>query len=390
METQQLRPEEAKAVRQYVKDELSGDHAVLDALTDKPVELYERFRATGLANWWLAPEVGGRGIGLEDSVGIVDDLAYGDAGVAFTLFISILGTSMVQLYGSPELRRDYLAPMAANGTFCATLGSEREAGSELGRIETVAVRDGADLVLTGEKFFSTNTDFADFLVVLARSAEDPEDFLAVLVPAGTAGVEVIKRWDVIGVRSSHTYQVRLSGVRVPATNRLAGSGLRLLEIGLNASRILIAATAIGISRRIRDHLMTYAKHKPLRGATLLDSPVFAQTLGQMEMQIEVMRSHCLRAAREYDRIMTGPDPATVFGKHGTLKNALTAKLFCGQAGWDIASVGSQLFGGLGYTNELPIAKLLRDIRYVSIVEGGEEVLRDLVFGRYVIPVPRRA
>lgn len=390
MDNQQLRPEDTKAVRRYVKEQLSGDHSTLDALTDKPEDLYEQFRATGLANWWLPSELGGRGIGLEESVGIVDDLAYGDAGVAFTLFISILGTSVVQLYGSPELKQTYLAPMAAGGSFCATLGSEREAGSELGRIDTVATRDGDHLVLTGEKFFSTNTDFADFLVVIARSAEDPEDFLAVLVPRSTPGVEVVKRWDVIGVRASHTYQVRLAGVRVPATHRLAGNGLRHLEIGLNASRILIATTAIGISRRIRDHLMTYAKTKSLRGATLVDSPVFAQSLGQMEMQIEVMRSHCLRAAREYDRIMAGPDPAAAFTKQGTLKNALTAKLFCGQTGWDIASVGSTLFGGLGYTHELPVEKLLRDVRYVSIVEGGDEVLRDLVFGRYVIPVPRRA
>ncbi|MFI1918378.1 acyl-CoA dehydrogenase family protein [Nocardia sp. NPDC020380] len=390
MEPQQMSVDQAKTVRRFVKERLSGDHAQLDVLTDEPAELYAAFRATGLANWWLPTELGGRGIGLEDSVGIVDELAYGDAGVAFTLFISILGTSIVQLFGTPELQRTYLAPMAAGGTCCATLGSEREAGSELGRIDTVAVRDGDELVLTGEKFFSTNSDFADFLIVIARSAEDPEDYPAVLVPRAAPGVDVVKRWDVVGLRASHTYQVRLTDVRVPAAHRLAGSGLRLLEIGLNASRILIAATAIGISRRIRDHLMTYAKQKPLRGETLLDSPVFAQRLGQIEMQIEVMRSHCLRAAREYDRIMTGPDAAAVFTKQGTLKNALTAKIFCGQTGWDIAGVGSQLFGGLGYTNELPIAKLLRDIRYVSIVEGGDEVLRDLVYSRYVIPVPRRA
>ncbi|MFD4401552.1 acyl-CoA dehydrogenase family protein [Nocardia sp. NPDC058499] len=73
-----------------------------------------------------------------------------------------------------------------------------------------------------------------------------------------------------------------------------------------------------------------------------------------------------------------------------MKNALTVKMFCGQAGWDIAGAGSELLGGLGYTNESPMAKLLRDMRYVSIVEGGNEVLRDLLYRRYVIPVPRRA
>ncbi|MET9687185.1 acyl-CoA dehydrogenase family protein [Streptomyces sp. NPDC006514] len=385
-----MKSEELKTVRRFVKDELGGDNTQVDALSDKPLDVYEKFRETGLSNWWLPEELGGRGLGLEDSVEIVNELAYGDAGVAFTLFISVLGTSMVQLYGSDELKAQYLASMATRGSFCATLGSEQNAGSELSKIETVVSREGDELVVTGEKFFSTNTDFADFLIVVARSADDPEAYHAVLVPRGTPGVEIVKRWDVIGLRASYTYQVKLDNCRVPVSHQLEGSGLRLLEIGLNASRILIAATAIGVARRIRDHCMVYAKNKPFRDGTLLDSPVFAQRLGQMEMQIDVMKSHCLRAARDYDKIMEGPDAAGVFARQGTLKSALTAKMFCGQAGWDVASTGSEMFGGLGYTNEMPIGKLVRDIRYVSIVEGGDDVMRELVFSRYVIPVPRRS
>lgn len=385
-----MKPEDLKAVRTFVKERLEGRHAELDALDDKPSDVYDRFRETGLANWWLPEELGGRGLTLEDGVEIVNEISYGDAGVAFTLFISVLGTSIVQLYGSEELKARHLAPMAARGSFCATLGSERAAGSELAKTETVVATEGDELVVTGEKFFSTNTDFADFLVVVARSAEDPEAYHAVLIPRDTPGVEVVKRWDVIGLRASHTYQVSLNGCRVPAANRLDGSGLRLLEIGLNASRILIAATAIGVARRIRDHCMTYARNKPFRDGVLMESPVFAQRLGQMEMQIDVMKSHCLRAARDYDAIMTNPDAAALFHRQGTLKSALTAKMFCGQAGWEVAGAGSELFGGLGYTHELPIGKLVRDIRYVSLVEGGEDVLRELLFSRYVIPVPRRS
>ncbi|MFC5291160.1 acyl-CoA dehydrogenase family protein [Actinokineospora guangxiensis] len=384
-----MKPEDLKGIRQFVRTELAAGGTDLDALHEKPVELYERFRDTGLANWWLPEELGGRGLTLEDSVEIVNELSYGDAGVAFTLFISILGTTMVQLYGSDELKERYLKPMASAGTFCATLGSERTSGSELSKIETMVRKDGGDLVITGEKYFSTNTDFADFIVVVARSADDPEDYAAVVVPRETPGIEVVKRWDVIGLRASHTYQVSLKDVRVPASNRLAGSGLRLLEIALNASRILIATTALGISRRIRDDCMTYAKAKPFRDGTLLESPVFAQRLGQMEVQIDVMKSHLLRAARDFDAVMAGEDAAAAFVRSGTLKTALTAKMFCGQAGWEVASVGSEMFGGLGYTHDARIGKLMRDIRYVSVVEGGDDVLRELVFGRYVVPVPRR-
>lgn len=376
-------------VRAFATTELIEQQSLCDSLAAAPLPQYQTFRDTGLMNWWLPGEFGGPGLSLEDSVDIVSELAYGDAGAAFTLFISILGTSMVSLYGSDELRKRYLAPMAADGGFCATLGSEQASGSELAKITTTATRSGANVVLNGDKYFSTNTDFADFLVILARTDDEPTEHIAVVVPRNTSGVHVTNRWEMNGLRSSATYEVSLHDCSVPAGNTLTGPGLRLLEVGLNASRILIATTALGIARRIRDLSMTYAESKPLDESFLVDNAVFAGKLGQMEMLLDVMRNQCISAAREFDTVMASSDPAAEFLRRGTLKSALSAKMFCGQQGWVIASSGSEMFGGLGYTNDHIIGKLLRDIRYVSIVEGGDDVLRDLMFDRYVIPSSKR-
>jgi alkylation response protein AidB-like acyl-CoA dehydrogenase len=108
------------------------------------------------------------------------------------------------------------------------------------------------------------------------------------------------------------------------------------------------------------------------------------------MHIEVMLNQCLAAARAYDAVAARPDAGEEFLRLGTLKSALTTKMFCGQTGWQIASTASEMFGGLGYTHESIIGKLLRDVRYVSIVEGGDDVLRELVFTRYVVPVSKRS
>jgi alkylation response protein AidB-like acyl-CoA dehydrogenase len=386
-------PDHLTAVRAFVRRELAGREAELDVPTDAPRALYRRFADAGLANWWLPKEFGGAGLGLQDSVRIVAELAYGDAGVAFTLFIPVLTTSVVQWFGDDELRRRYLSALVAEDGFCAMLGSEHAAGSELARITTTVRRDGDTLVLDGQKAFSTNTDFSQFVVVVARALDDraePAGFLAVLVPRDAPGLTVDKRWPVVGLRSSATYQVSLAGCRVPAVNALRGNGLRLLEIGLNASRILIAATALGIARRVRDLCMDYGRTKTVKDGPLSGSAVFAAKLGQFEMQIDVMANQCLAAAREYDAIAARPDAAEEFLRVGTLKSALTTKMFCGQAGWQIASTASEMFGGLGYTHESPIGKLLRDVRYVSIVEGGDDVLRDLLFSRYVVPVSKRS
>jgi alkylation response protein AidB-like acyl-CoA dehydrogenase len=341
----------------------------------------------GLANWWLPTRFGGLGIGVRDSVDIVSELAYRDAGAAFTLFISIIGTTMVSLYGKPALRDDLLAAMGRRGGFSAALGSEREAGSELGRTATTATLQDGEIVLDGEKFFSTNADFADFLVVVARTPD--ERFVAVVVPRGTPGVRVVKRWDMIGLGSAATYQVTLERCRVPATHLLDGSGLGLLEIGLNPSRVLIAAVAVGLARRIRDVVLDYARTKPLQGSTLVDHPVFGAKLGQMEMIIEVMRNQCLAAAGEFDELAARPDAPAELLRRGALRSCVAAKMFCGQAGWELAGTGSELLGGLGYTEESELGGLLRDMRFVSIVEGGDDVLRELMFRRYARPAFKR-
>jgi alkylation response protein AidB-like acyl-CoA dehydrogenase len=383
-------PEYLRTVQAFARRELIGQEGQLDSLADAPLPLYDRFAETGLANWWLPKEHGGLGLSLEESVRIVSELAYGDAGVAFTLFIPVLTTSMVSWYASDEVKERLLGRMVAENGFCATLGSEHAAGSELARITTTVRKEGDTLVLNGQKAFSTDTDFAQFLVVVARVEDNPSGFLAVVVPRDTPGIRIDKRWDVIGLRSSATYQVSLTDCRVPARNALQGNGLRLLEVGLNASRILIATTALGIARRARDLCMDYAKTKSVKGSPLANNAVFAGKLGQFEMQIDVMTNQCLAAARDYDAIAARPDAGAEFLRVGTLKSALTTKMFCGQTGWQITSAASEMFGGLGYTNEVIIGKLLRDVRYVSIVEGGDDVLRDLVFSRYVVPVSKRS
>lgn len=383
-------PEYLRTVQSFVRRELIGQEAELDSLAEAPLPLYQRFADTGLSNWWLPKESGGLGLSLEESVRIVAELAYGDAGVAFTLFIPVLTTSMVSWYANDDLKERYLGRMLAENGSCATLGSEHAAGSELARITTTVRRDGDTLVLNGQKAYSTNTDLGQFMVVVARAEDNPSGFLAVLVPRDTPGIAIDKRWDVIGLRASATYQVSLTDCRVPATNALRGNGLRLLEIGLNASRILIATTALGIARRARDLCMDYAKTKSVKGAPLHTNAVFAAKLGQFEMQIDVMANQCLAAAREYDAIAARPDAGEEFLRVGTLKSALSTKMFCGQTGWQITSAASEMFGGLGYTHDMIIGKLLRDVRYVSIVEGGDDVLRDLMFSRYVVPVSKRS
>lgn len=377
-------------VREFAEDVLA--HAPVpdpDTVYDERHPVWKEFQSAGLANWWLPARVGGAGLDMTASVPLVADLAYRDAGFAFAAFLPVLGSRMAELYAAPGVADGYLEEMAATGSTCAALGSEAEAGSELTRTATTFRRDRDRVVLSGEKAFSTNLGAARFGVVLARDADDPRTFAAVLVPADTPGFTVGQRWRMSGLHGTGTYAASLDGVEVPATHVLDGGGIRVLEVGLNASRLLMSATAIGLVRRIRDLSTGYAAGKRVDGRPLDRHPVFASRMGQLEMELETMKSQCRVAAAAYDALYVGPSAPAAMLAHGVLKDAVVAKMHCGQAGWGIAARASESFGGLGYTEGHEIGKLVRDMRHVSIVEGGDDVLRELLHGRFVRRPSRR-
>ncbi|HSN99755.1 MAG TPA: acyl-CoA dehydrogenase family protein [Candidatus Nanopelagicales bacterium] len=375
-------------VKQFVKTRVIGNEKYFDSLPNPPLRAYTELQDIGVANWWIPRAYGGRGVSLEESVDIVEELAYGDAGVAFTLFIAVIGSTAVALFGTPEQKERFLRPMAESGGTSATLGSERAAGSELLNIATTARRSGDGYVISGQKFFSTNAGFADHWMVIAKTPDEAAGWKAFLLqkPKAMPGVKVERRWPVIGVRASSSYQVSLQDCRVPLGAALEPNGVRVLEVGLNPSRTLIAASAIGVARRIRDLCLEYARDKTLKDGSLLHNAVFAAKIGQMEMEIEVMRSACKTAAQQFDKLASEPEALLMAG---ALKSTVVAKMICGQLGWRIASVGSEMFGGLGYTEDMLMGKLMRDMRYVSIVEGGDDVLRDFIYHRHVLPGVRK-
>lgn len=370
-------------IRRFVRQRIVGKEREIDSTGELPLAQYESFVSSGLANWWLTPRVGGRGLSLEQSVDVVAELAYGDAGLAFAFFLPILGTSVVELFGTEAQRSAYLSGLAQSGGFCATAASEADAGSELIRMACVATPATNGHLIDGDKFFSTNAEVADFFVVYARVDGSTPSFGAFLVRGGSDRIQLQRRWPTSGVRGAGTYQLRFE--RCLAEDQLAGNGLRILEVGLNASRTLMAASAIGVARRVRDICLDYASSKQVKGQLLLDDAVFASKLAQMQVEIDTMVSVCRTAAREYDVIARDSAAADRFMQIGTMRSVIVAKMMCGQLGWKVASAGSEMLGGLGYTDDVLLGKLLRDVRYVSIVEAGDDVLRDLLYSRHVVP-----
>ncbi len=378
-------------IRAFVREHLIGKESYLDSAPEPPLPLHRQFKEQGLGAWWMPREYGGEGIGLEDGVDIVADLAYADTSFALTFGIQMISTQVIALYGSDEMKERCLRPIASGMAHAATAGSEREAGSNVDRFtSTVATPDGDDYVLHGAKFFCSNVAFADHVMVLARLAGEQIVPRMFVVPGGSKGLRILRRWPLIGARSLGTYEFVLEGCRVPASAMLPHDGGALGQIGLNGSRTLIAASVVGACRRIRDICVDYARSKRIGGRPLLNNSTFAAKVGWMEAEIASMRHVCRAAGREYDELSWGPDPREAFLRERALASVLAAKMYCGQVGWKIASLASEMFGGLGYTDDLLIGKLTRDIRVVSIVEVGDDHLRNIIYQSRVLGPHRQA
>ena len=373
-------------VAAFIKQHVRGNELQMSLGNERTTQVYQGFREAGLANWWMPREFGGHHATLEESVEVVNEIAYGDGGLAAALFIPILSSTPLVYFGTEAQKQKYLKTLTASGAMSAMLASETEAGSELLRVNASAERAGAGYTLNASKFMSADAGQAQYIVCLARvKPADSPPFRLFIFPANASGVSVGRRWPLAGLDAAGVYQVNLSNVTVPEEDVLQVHGIRGLEVGLNASRVLICASAVGIARRIRDLCMDYAKNKSLQGGVLMDHPVFAAKMGQIEVHIDTMNALCRSAAREYDEIVRSPNCAQTFMQKGMLKSVGVAKVMCGQLGWQVASVGSEMFGGLGYSNDFLMPKLMRDMRYVSIVEAGEDVLREFIFRNHVRP-----
>lgn len=345
-------------------------------------DLRESFAASGLNNWWLPAAHGGAGRPLVDGVRIAEVLAGYDAGLAFAACVSGLGGTIVELAGSQDCRSEVFDHLAQTGAFLATAGSEHAAGSELTRIETTIRAVDDELVVDGAKAFATNAAHARHLVVVGRDGDSRRRFTAAVLDTQQPGVRVTQEWETLGLDSAQTVQLEICGARTRSSMRCDGPGLRILEAGLNVSRTLMAAISVGICVRLQRELMAYAADKEVGGSLLLEHPVFAARIADLEMATQTMRWSVRAAAEAVDAAAEDPDQLL---RRGALPEAVIAKSTCGRTGWEQVAGLSTAMGGIGYLMQAPTARALRDMRHVSIIEGGDEVLRELVYRRVVLP-----
>jgi len=346
-----------------------------------PYEIVREMGRMGLFGLPFPEEYGGMGGDYFALCLALEELARVDSSVAITLEAGVsLGAMPVFRFGTEEQKREWL-PRLCSGELLGAFGlTEPEAGSDAGGIRTTAVRDGDQWVINGTKCFITNsgTDITGLVTVTAvtdRAADGRPEISSVIVPSGTPGFTVSKKYSKVGWNASDTRELSFTDCRVPAANLLGEEGrgyaqfLRILDEG----RIAISALATGLAQGCVDESVAYAAARTAFGRPIGTNQAIQFKIADMEMRAHTSRLSWRDAAA---RLISG-EPFK--------KQAALAKLHSSEIAVTNAREATQIHGGYGFMNEYPVARMWRDSKILEIGEGTSEVQRILIAREMGLP-----
>ena len=338
-----------------------------------PYDIVRQMARMGLFGLPFPEEYGGMGADYFALCIVLEELARVDSSVAITLEAAVsLGAMPIFRFGTEEQKREWL-PKLCSGEALGAFGlTEPGGGSDAGATLTTARADGGSWVINGTKAFITNsgTDLTRVVTVTAVTGEQAgrKEISTILVPAGTPGFTVSKKYSKVGWNASDTRELSFDDCRVPLANLLGERGrgyAQLLSI-LDEGRIAIAALGVGLAQGCVDESVRYAKEREAFGRPIGANQVIQFKLADMEMRAYTARLAYYDAAA---RMLRG-EPFK--------KQSAMAKLYSSEVAVTNAREATQIHGGYGFMNEFPVARMWRDSKILEIGEGTSEVQRMLI------------
>jgi acyl-CoA dehydrogenase len=372
---------EQRALRDLAHDfadkEIRPVAAEYDERSQHPGDVIAKAHAVGLINPHLPEEYGGLGLSAFDQMLIGEELAWGCSGIATSIVANILGSLPVLLDGSDEQKREWLPPLLDEPALCSFALTEPEAGSDVAAIQTTAVRDGDDYVISGTKMFITNAGQAAWFVVFASTDRKAghRGLSAFVVPSDADGVIVERHLDKLGQRATDTSALAFQEVHVPAANRLGeeGEGFKIAMRTLDCSRPGTAIGAVGVARAAFEHAVEYSKQRVQFGQPIAINQGVNFLVADMASEIEAARLLTWQAAWLIDQ-----------GERATLQSSY-AKRFAADTAMKATTDAVQIFGGYGYMKEYPVEKLMRDAKLFQIYEGTSQIQRLVIAREIFLP-----
>lgn len=347
-----------------------------------PDDLIRKMGELGYFGIVVPEKYGGLGLGAFEYCLVAEELARAWMSVGSLI---ARGNSMIGMESMSEEWRADVLPRVARGEYLGAFAmSEPNAGSDVANISTRAVRDGDDYIITGNKYWCTFADGADFVTVIARTGTDPDPKrrhagLSAFVlekprgelPADVQGSPIPK----IGYFGWKTWELAFDGVRVPASALLGeeGKAFYMIAHGLERARAHTAARSIGLARGALEDALAYAKERQQFGRPIAEFQDIRFKLARMATEIEACRQLMYHVC---DQIDTG---------RRCDAEASMVKYLASEMAERVTSDALQILGGAGYTTHYAVERYWRDARLTKIFEGTSEIqlriISDHLLGR---------
>ena len=371
--------------REWARTDFENDGRPRRAWEELLGEMRRRADAAGHLRYPLPKELGGQdGSNLAMAI-IREHFARKGLGLHNDLQneASIVGNFptviMMWRFGTPEQKKEFL-PGMITGTHRVGFGlTEPNHGSDATWLETTAVRDGSDWVISGAKRFNSGLHHANWDMIFARTsgkAGDGRGITCFLVPTNAPGFKVESLWWTFNMPSDHA-EVSLDKVRVPHTAILGeeGEGLACANTFTHENRIRQAASSLGAAQYCVDESVKYARERIVFGKPLWHNQAIQFPLAELQTECEMTRGLIHKTAWELDRShhMDVTDRVSMC-------NYRANRLCC-----EAADQAIQVHGGIGYTRHKPFEHIYRHHRRYRITEGSEEIqirrVAGILFGR---------
>jgi len=352
-------------INPYVDEwELSGQYPAK--------QVFKKLGDAGLLGVNKPEEFGGMGLDFKYSIALNEEMGNINCG-AVPMSIAVqtdMATPALARFGSDKLRKDFLEP-SIRGDFVACLGvSEPGGGSDVAAATTTARRQGDDLIINGQKMWITNAFQADWMCLLANTSDGPAHVNKSLIclPMDTPGIHLNKRIDKMGMRGSDTAVVFFDDVRVPAANIIGepGMGFTYQMLQFQEERMACGALTLTPLAKCISQTAEYTRNRMAFGAPLLNNQVIHFRLAELQTELEMLRAALYRATELH------------VGGGDVTQLASMIKLKAGRLCREIPDSCLQYWGGMGFTNEVLISRLYRDMRLNSIGGGADEVMLGII------------
>jgi isovaleryl-CoA dehydrogenase len=343
----------------------------IDRSNEFPRDLWPQLGALGLLGVTVEEEWGGAGMGYLEHCVAMEEISRASASVGLSYGAhSNLCVNQIRRNGNDDQKRRYLSRLISGEHVGALAMSEPGAGSDVVGMKTRAEKKGDRYVLNGSKMWITNGPDAEVLVVYAKTDPQagPRGITAFLIEKGFEGFSTAQKLDKLGMRGSNTCELVFEDCEVPEENVLGqvGRGVNVLMSGLDYERLVLAAGPLGIMQACMDAVVPYLHERKQFGQPIGEFQLMQGKLADMYTTMNASKAYVYTVAKAVDRGET------------TRKDAAGAILYAAEKATWLALEAIQALGGMGYINESPTGRLLRDAKLYEIGAGTSEIRRWLI------------